>query len=121
MRGRKLKGGRRKYGRRQESNPMDGVANLADIMLIFACGLMIAIIMFWNVDFENLNQQQESAYEDVGAVYQDPETGKIYVVQSGDSQQDGAESSSSQPEAGSGSGSQDGASQSAADSGEIES
>lgn len=115
MRGRKLRGGGRKYGKRQESNPMDGVANLADIMLIFACGLMIAIIMFWNVDFDNLNQQ-ESAYEDVGAVYQDPETGKIYVVQSSDSQQTEGEGTSAQTEGESGSESQSGSAQNAADS-----
>ena len=26
-------------------NPMDGVANLADVMLVFACGLMLALII----------------------------------------------------------------------------
>lgn len=31
-------------------NPMDGVANLADVMLILAVGIMLALVMHWNVD-----------------------------------------------------------------------
>ncbi|MCL1835431.1 MAG: DUF2149 domain-containing protein [Oscillospiraceae bacterium] len=34
----------------EDINPMDGVANLADVMLVFACGLILALITFWNVD-----------------------------------------------------------------------
>lgn len=34
----------------EDINPMDGVGNLADVMLVFACGLMLALITYWNVD-----------------------------------------------------------------------
>lgn len=58
------------------------VANLMDIMLVFICGLMIAIIVFWNLDVEKIQQRIEDTYEDMGQVYQDPETGKMYVISS---------------------------------------
>ena len=74
---------RRRYrgAEREEASPMESVANLIDVMLVFICGLIIAIIVFWNIDLENLDQRTDSSYEDVGQVYQDPETGKIYVIQ----------------------------------------
>ncbi|MGL4483643.1 MAG: DUF2149 domain-containing protein, partial [Anaerovoracaceae bacterium] len=34
----------------EEVNPMDGMASLADVMLVFACGLIVALIAAWNVD-----------------------------------------------------------------------
>lgn len=84
---------------------MDGVANLADVMLVFACGLMLALITFWNVDVaatvaptvdaapgqeitedvsgadssEDAPDQEE--LEKYGVVYRDPVTGKLYVVE----------------------------------------
>ena len=85
-------------------NPMDGVSNLSDVMLVFACGLMVAIILNWNVDItkkvvkedvkmdeeievnESLSddpsqvQNVEENYEQFGTVYHDPATGKYYVV-----------------------------------------
>lgn len=88
-----------------EINPLDGVANLADVMLVFACGLMLALITYWNVDVAgivgnstNVEQGQEvtemegldgsgqnpvdddERYEEYGTVYRDPETGKLYMV-----------------------------------------
>jgi hypothetical protein len=82
-----------------ELNPMDGVANLADVMLVLACGLMLALIINWNVkintepqdgstpmtevetpadgDASALNQDE---YAEVGKVYYDKETGKYYMV-----------------------------------------
>ena len=86
----------------EEVDPMAGVANLADVMLVFACGLMVAIILNWNIDLtktkiEMLQKEQlqeienpeemvedmendANAYEEKGVVYQDPETGKMYVI-----------------------------------------
>ncbi len=89
-------------------NPMDGVANLADVMLCLAVGIMLALITHWNVDInvggasgtsgganakeieENrLNKVDENrvninedgdGYEHMGQVYRDPNTGKIYMV-----------------------------------------
>ena len=34
----------------EDINPLDNVANLVDVMLVFACGLMLSLIAFWNVD-----------------------------------------------------------------------
>ena len=34
----------------EEVDAMSGLANLSDVMLVFACGLMAAIILNWNVD-----------------------------------------------------------------------
>lgn len=81
-------------------NPMESVANLVDIMLVFACGLMIAIVLNWKVDFsrmtdvikkENLvevkdpdraiqDAAQNQKYNEMGVVYEDPETGKMYIM-----------------------------------------
>ena len=41
---------RRKRREESEVNPMDGVANLSDAMLILAVGIMLALILNWNVD-----------------------------------------------------------------------
>ena len=103
---------RRRYGktklsirseREEDINPMEGVANLVDAMLVLACGLMLALIINWNVDVGSgqqtveMDQQQEVTelggssdgdvtslegnYEEMGMVYRDPETGKYYMVQ----------------------------------------
>ena len=90
---------------KEEINPMDGVANLADVMLVFACGIMLALIINWNVDvgsvldnsvqveqgqevtgLENLGEGQgelsdDGKYEEMGTVYRDPETGNLYMVE----------------------------------------
>lgn len=91
------------YSRRreEEANPMDGIANLVDVMLVFACGLMVSIILHWNVnltnvttildekqlkqidDVEIISQEGEiiGNYESMGVVVVDPKTGKMYVIQ----------------------------------------
>jgi len=79
-----------------EVNPMDGLFNLADVMLVFSCGLIIALIAAWNLDVSdrlNLPTEVESlgensqetiqnpdALEEMGTVYMDPETGKYYIL-----------------------------------------
>jgi hypothetical protein len=74
-------------------NPLDGVANLADIMLVLAVGIMLALVINWNIDLTGLVMRMESV-ENAGdtevdenrmqekdvQVYQDTETGKYYVV-----------------------------------------
>ena len=92
----------------EDVNPMDGVANLADVMLVFACGLMLALITFWNVDVagtqktaepdvppqalaETVSDLDESegeeidsgALEQYGTVYRDPSTGALYIITEG--------------------------------------
>ncbi len=97
--------GRRNSGlfEEPEQNPMEGVANLVDAMLVLACGLMMAIISLYNIGFdglatktEELKQEQlkevkdygvidedgnvSGGFESKGKVYEDKETGKMYVI-----------------------------------------
>ena len=84
----------------EDFNPLEGMANLVDVMLVFACGLLLALIINWNVDVAQVAQQTETKYEvdgiegsenttiegesqlqQMGTVYMDPETGKYYVVE----------------------------------------
>ncbi|MCH2191357.1 MAG: DUF2149 domain-containing protein [Gammaproteobacteria bacterium] len=94
----------------QESEPLGPLANLLDLMLVFACGLIAALIaMSKNVD-EHFSKNQNAAtsqysasekvvtkgrelpslpnqgqnagegYEPVGQVYRDPKTGKLILI-----------------------------------------
>ena len=85
---------------KEDTDPMASVANIADIMLVFACGLMMALVTVWNIDFTPLSELQDkqleaidtpedmpedmsdagNAYVEKGMVYQDPKTGKYYMV-----------------------------------------
>ena len=87
----------------EDFSPMEGVGNMADAMLVFACGLLLALIISWNVDVSEtgeIKKQPNARYEvenigdvieedaaatenlkDMGRVYQDPKTGKYYVVE----------------------------------------
>ena len=93
-----LRGGRIRS--KEDTDPMASVANIADIMLVFACGLMMALVTVWNIDFTPLSELQDkqleaidtpedmpedmsdagNAYVEKGMVYQDPKTGKYYMV-----------------------------------------
>ena len=85
----------------RDEDPRASLVNLVDVMLVFACGLMAAVILNWNVDLsktrveilqreqmqeldnaEEMEQdiQSSSSFEQKGTVYEDPETGKLYVV-----------------------------------------
>jgi hypothetical protein len=101
--------GRGSLNAEEEINPMDGLANLADIMLVLACGLLLALIINWNIDIGesgkgpvSVSQGQEvqnmqgltnsdsqdsvdySKYKKMGEVYKDPSTGKLYMVTPGE-------------------------------------
>ncbi len=81
-----------------EGNPMESIANIVDVMLVFACGLLLALVTVWNVDIgldrpdnmyqvssvenETNNVQQDGLVE-AGKVYRDPETGALYFVEDG--------------------------------------
>ncbi len=95
-------GGRLRVDRKvsEDISPMESVANLVDVMLVFACGLIIALIAAWNVDvtktpykvtdIKNSAGQEEVLPEDLqemGKVYRDPETGKMYVLEDEKEQQ----------------------------------
>ena len=86
----------------EDEDPTAGLSNLADCMLVLACGLMVALVVAWNIDIqtvtevqmtenkkeltdvENLDGDFESGgttYVDVGRVYQDPDTGTYYILE----------------------------------------
>ena len=93
----------------EDTNPMDGIANMVDAMLVLAVGIMLALIINWNVDigtaskqqvqqnvntdnaleFSNDELQQMSGENDIdgkqnltqlGSVYYDKDTGTYYIV-----------------------------------------
>jgi hypothetical protein len=84
------------------ANPIEGMANLADVMLVMAVGLMLALVVNWNVDIASKSEEASAAeevtaidglsgegtpldddtqYEELGVVYRDPATGKLYMVE----------------------------------------
>ncbi len=81
----------------EELNPMEGTGNLADAMLVLAVGMMLAVVVNWKVDFtassavqkldqaETLSENEiqevtsNEALEEKGVVYEDPETGELYI------------------------------------------
>jgi hypothetical protein len=85
-------------------DPMSALTNLMDLMLVFACGLIIALIARYNVnlsvtsdmgpDVQRLDAELEYAeqgivngdasFAELGMVYQDLETGDLYVVTQGE-------------------------------------
>jgi hypothetical protein len=95
---------RRKIHIDEEVDPMQGTANLADAMLVFACGILLSLIMHWNVDIgsnadpiqmkqgQEITENQEvrnyltktegkgQSYEKMGIVYKDPNTGKLFML-----------------------------------------
>lgn len=95
------KGRLRVQHRQEDFNPMEGLGNLADAMLVFACGLLLALIINWNVEVSETGEiQQQDKYEiegfdentsqtidgetnleEMGTVYKDPATGKYYVIE----------------------------------------
>lgn len=104
-------GSYRKQRGREDVDPMASMGNVGDIMLVFACGLMVALVLAWNVDLaqfaevqmdEELNQDdvtqmneqlygEGNAFKEMGTVYQDPATGKFYLVEEGTSASDAAQ------------------------------
>lgn len=86
----------------QDDEPLGPLANLLDLMLVFACGLIAALIsMSKNIDehFDQSDPMQKiveqgqelpqmpgqgetggEGYESVGQVYRDPQTGKLILI-----------------------------------------
>lgn len=83
-------------------DPMAGITNLVDAMLVFACGLMLALVSYWNIDLPDVTkvmQQKEmtevnnievtdeqlnadgTLYNEKGTVFEDPSTGQLYMLQ----------------------------------------
>lgn len=85
-------------------NPLEGAINIVDAMLVFACGLMLALVIHWNVDLDQIGdrvdlkrgqdvsqvkdirkdlietQGQGKQYERMGTVYKDPVTGQLFML-----------------------------------------
>ncbi|MDO4502927.1 MAG: hypothetical protein Q4D06_07060 [Coriobacteriia bacterium] len=90
--------GRRDIG--EDVNPSAYIVNLADCMLVLALGFMVALISYWNVkitpttDLNDTNMQEVdpstlpaemieggSYFVEAGKVYQDPNTGELFMVE----------------------------------------
>lgn len=88
---------------------MSGVSNLADVMLVLAVGIMLALIINWHIsvsggqvtqmdegsmkevdqsEFDKAKgekgSKKDSGLEEKGTVYVDKNTGKMYLVESED-------------------------------------
>jgi len=90
---------RRRRGATEDVDPMTSLSGIGDVMLVFACGLMMALVIAWSVDLnkfaqvdvgeeidaiEEFDQGLESGgstYIQKGTVYQDAATGEYYLVE----------------------------------------
>lgn len=45
---------------REESNPMESLLNLSDIMLVLAVGIMLALVLHWNVPLVSAGDGSEN-------------------------------------------------------------
>jgi len=91
---------RSRFDNQDDADPLGAVANLIDLMLVFACGLIAALVARTDV-LQQLQQQREpvavergrelpqlpdqlqgdgSGMESVGRVYRDPKTGKLILI-----------------------------------------
>jgi len=89
-------------------NPLDGLANLSDVMLILAVGIMMALVIHWNVDIGAMaHLPDETVYVDsaiilegssleevhsseiqidqgemdrLGTIFFDEATGRFYII-----------------------------------------
>jgi hypothetical protein len=88
----------------EEVNPLEGAINIVDAMLVFACGLMLALVIRWDVDLSAVNgrvnitpgeeisqdadirndlaetEGEGKLYERMGTVYKDPVTGELFML-----------------------------------------
>ncbi len=94
----------RRRGTPEEENPLESAINIVDAMLVFACGLMLALVMHWNVNLGQTGERvnldlgkevtqipdirddliksdgQGKLYEKLGTVYKDPVTGQLFML-----------------------------------------
>jgi hypothetical protein len=88
------------FGADEESNPLETVANITDVMLVLAVALMLALITRYSVDLTSATLLDEQdlepveqdisegavisdaalGFEEVGTVYMDPQTGEKYIL-----------------------------------------
>lgn len=95
----------------EDVNPSAYIVNLADCMLVLACGFLVALISFYNIDVMPATELTEDELEQVepeempedllagggsyfveaGTVYRDPSTGVLYMVEQVKSDDNGEE------------------------------
>ncbi len=80
----------------EDINPMESTSSIADVMLVLAVGMMLAVVINWNVDINTNTVHEIQDPETVGSdqitdkgdkenlvekgvVYYDEDTGKYYV------------------------------------------
>jgi hypothetical protein len=97
----------------EDVNPSAYIVNLADCMLVLACGFMVAMIVHWNIDVARVDQLENeqlqevdpevmpddvtsggSYYVEAGKVYQDPVTGQLYLYRDAETDGDSADGAS---------------------------
>ena len=97
----KLRTDVREY-KKEDVNPMASLVNLTDAMLVLAVGIMIAVVIGWNVDIRKVDsgtqiqtihsddlqtvdeeelEEGQSELEEVGTLLYDKNTDTYYVVQ----------------------------------------
>lgn len=84
----------------EDVNPSAYIVNLADCMLVFAVGVIVALVSYWNIDIsptvEEIQQEEleeidpetmpeelgsgGSFYQEAGTAYRDPSTGILYLL-----------------------------------------
>lgn len=73
----------------EDVNPMNYLSNLSDVMLILAVGIMLALVVHWNVDITASGGQAQGNTGENGSVLvdkdhavtmTDAETGTYYIV-----------------------------------------
>lgn len=87
-----------------ESDPLSGMANLIDVMLVFVAGLLVALVLSWNLEDQLIKKVVEveqgeelrelpliqekggggDGFSEMGKVYRDPKTGQLILIQSED-------------------------------------
>ena len=93
-----LRGGSKIIGK-TEQEPMAALGNVVDAMLVFALGILLALIANWNVDLNSVDvtgikqvegdvqevqqgiNEDSGEYAEMGTVYRDKETGTLYIVE----------------------------------------
>jgi len=114
--GRSMLSGYDDGGSAEDADPRIGLVNLADVMLVLACGLMLALVSAFKLDLGGLQEvlQSESFTEvsdieelinptmnggglqEMGKVYLDPMTGKKYMLEEEYKEVEGAAGDSSE-------------------------
>ncbi|MDD4170862.1 MAG: DUF2149 domain-containing protein [Syntrophomonas sp.] len=99
-----LRSRRRRRTFDEDVSPLEGAINIVDAMLVFACGLMLALVIRWNVDLAQFDDSvkvtqgeevtdnadirsdlietegEGQLYQKMGTVYKDPATGKLFML-----------------------------------------